>query len=90
MNIHKRARLTFARRLEMVQQMTLQGLSAAQAAAVQGVRPPTASSAAVRRGSRTLKADNRTGWLAYAPTSFVKTAVPLVRRNLTVGVNVAF
>jgi len=42
MNTHKHARLTFARRLEMVQQMTLQGLSAAQAAAVQGVTPPTA------------------------------------------------
>lgn len=35
MNTHKHARLTFARRLQMVQQMTLQGLSAAQAAAVQ-------------------------------------------------------
>lgn len=42
MNTHKHARLTFARRLEMVQQMTLQGLSAAQAAALQGVTPPTA------------------------------------------------
>jgi len=42
MNTHKHARLTFARRLEMVQQMTLQGLSAVQAAAVQGVTPPTA------------------------------------------------
>lgn len=42
MNIHKHARLTFARRLEMVQQMTLQGPSAMQAAAVQGVTPPTA------------------------------------------------
>lgn len=39
MNIHKHARLTFARRQEMVQQMTLQGLSAVQAAAVQGVTP---------------------------------------------------
>lgn len=42
MNTHKHARLTFARRLEMVQQMTLQGLSAVQAAAVQGAIPPTA------------------------------------------------
>lgn len=42
MNTHKHARLTFARRLEMVQQMTLQGLSAVQAAAVQGVTPLTA------------------------------------------------
>jgi transposase InsO family protein len=42
MNTHKHARLTFARRLEMVQQMTVQGLSAVQAAAVQGVTPPTA------------------------------------------------
>ena len=42
MNTHKHARLTFARRPEMVQQMTLQGLSAVQAAAVQGVTLPTA------------------------------------------------
>ena len=28
MNTHKHARLTFARRLEMVKQMTLQGLDA--------------------------------------------------------------
>ncbi len=42
MNIHKHARLTFARRLEMVQQMTVQGFSAVQAAAAQGVTPPTA------------------------------------------------
>lgn len=42
MNSHKHARLTFARRMEMVQQMTMQGLSAVQAAAGQGVTPPTA------------------------------------------------
>ena len=42
MNIHKHARLTFARRLEMVQQMTVQGLSALQAASLQGVTAPTA------------------------------------------------
>lgn len=42
MNIHKNARLTLARRLEMVQAMTLRGLSAPQAAEQQGVSPPTA------------------------------------------------
>jgi transposase InsO family protein len=42
MNTHKHARLTFARRLEMVQQMTLQGLDAVGAAAAQGVTAPTA------------------------------------------------
>ena len=42
MNTHKHARLTFARRLEMVQQMTVDGFSAVQAAAIQGVTPPTA------------------------------------------------
>lgn len=42
MNIHKHARLTFARRLELVKQMTMQGLSAAQAGLVQGVTAQTA------------------------------------------------
>lgn len=42
MNTHKHARLTFARRLEMVKQMTLEGFDAVQAAAVHGVTAPTA------------------------------------------------
>ena len=42
MNTHKHARLTFARRLQMVQEMTEGGLSAGQAAAEHGVTPPTA------------------------------------------------
>lgn len=42
MNIHKHARLTFARRIEMVLQMTELGWSAPEAAAHQGVTPPTA------------------------------------------------
>src|SRR3954465_6083726 len=42
MNTHKHARLTFARRLEMVKQMTLQGLDAVRAAALHGVTAPTA------------------------------------------------
>jgi transposase InsO family protein len=42
MNTHKHARLTFARRLEMVKQMTEQGLSACEAAGAHGVTPPTA------------------------------------------------
>lgn len=42
MNSHKHARLTYARRLEMVKQMTEGGLSAPQAALTQGVTPPTA------------------------------------------------
>ncbi|MGF6213655.1 IS481 family transposase [Comamonas sp. 4034] len=42
MNTHKHARLTFARRLEMVKQMTLQGLDASLAGALQGVTAQTA------------------------------------------------
>ena len=42
MNIHKNARLTLLRRLEMVQDITLRGLSAAQAADQQGVTALTA------------------------------------------------
>jgi transposase InsO family protein len=42
MNTHKHARLTYARRLEMVCQMTYQGRSVAQAAAEHGVTPATA------------------------------------------------
>jgi transposase InsO family protein len=42
MNSHKHARLTYARRLEMVRQMTRDGLSAVQAAQLHGVTPPTA------------------------------------------------
>lgn len=41
MNTHKHARLTFARRLQMVQQITTQGLSVADAAAQHGVTAPT-------------------------------------------------
>jgi len=42
MNTHKHARLTYARRTEMVKEMTEQGLSACEAAAKHGVTPPTA------------------------------------------------
>jgi transposase InsO family protein len=42
MNTHKNARLTFARRIEMVNQMTQGGLSPYAAALAQGVSPPTA------------------------------------------------
>jgi transposase InsO family protein len=42
MNTHKNARLTFARRLEMVRQMTEQRLTPAAAAAAAGVSEPTA------------------------------------------------
>lgn len=42
MNTHKNARLTFARRLEMVQDMTEHGLSVLEAAASHGVTAPTA------------------------------------------------
>jgi transposase InsO family protein len=42
MNTHKNARLTYLRRLEMVQDMTLRGVSAAQAAEVAGVSAVTA------------------------------------------------
>jgi transposase InsO family protein len=42
MNTHKHARLTFARRIEMVKQMTLEGLDAAQAGATHGVTSQTA------------------------------------------------
>jgi transposase InsO family protein len=42
MNSHKNARLTYARRLEMVHDITERGLSVPQAAAAHGVTPPTA------------------------------------------------
>ena len=42
MNTHKHARLTYARRLEMVKEMTELGLRATEAAARQGVTPATA------------------------------------------------
>jgi len=42
MNMHKNARLTFARRLEMVLDMTERGLTACAAAAAQAVSVPTA------------------------------------------------
>uniref|UniRef100_UPI000AF3C932 helix-turn-helix domain-containing protein n=1 Tax=Cupriavidus sp. D384 TaxID=1538095 RepID=UPI000AF3C932 len=42
MNTHKNARLTFARRLEMVQDITEHGLSVPEAAASHGVTAPTA------------------------------------------------
>ena len=42
MNTHKHARLTYARRHEMVRQITEQGLSATAAASLHGVTPPTA------------------------------------------------
>ena len=42
MNTHKNARLTFARRLEMVLDMTERDLNVAQAASRHGVTPPTA------------------------------------------------
>ena len=42
MNSHKHARLTYARRLEMVQQMTEMNWSAGEAASAHGVTPATA------------------------------------------------
>lgn len=42
MNIHKNARLTLARRIEMVQDITVHGLSACAAAQAHGVSAPTA------------------------------------------------
>lgn len=42
MNIHKNARLALARRIEMVQDMTLRGVSACAAAQAHGVTAPTA------------------------------------------------
>jgi transposase InsO family protein len=42
MNTHKNARLTYLRRLEMVQDMTLRGMSPTDAAAAQGVSAVTA------------------------------------------------
>src|ERR1700744_6011996 len=41
MNTHKRARLTFARRLEMVKELTEGGLSTTEAAVKNGVTAPT-------------------------------------------------
>ena len=42
MNTHKNARLTFARRIEMVRDIAERGLTPAEAAAEAGVSPPTA------------------------------------------------
>ena len=42
MNTHKNARLTFARRVEMIQDLTIRGMSVSAAAAAHGVTPPTA------------------------------------------------
>lgn len=42
MNNHKHARLTYARRLQVVRQMVDQGFSAGEAARAHGVAPPTA------------------------------------------------
>ncbi len=42
MNIHKNARLTLARRLEMIQDIAVRGISPCQAARQQGVSTPTA------------------------------------------------
>jgi transposase InsO family protein len=42
MNTHKHARLTYARRLQMVQQLTFEGFNFSQAAAEHGVTPATA------------------------------------------------
>lgn len=41
MNSHKNARLTFARRVEMIQNITQQGLTIGAAALAHGVTPPT-------------------------------------------------
>ena len=42
MNTHKNARLTYLRRLEMIQDITLRGMSAADAVAAAGVSGVTA------------------------------------------------
>jgi transposase-like protein len=42
MNIHKNARLSLARRIELVQDISVRGLSVTEAAAQHGVTPPTA------------------------------------------------
>ena len=42
MNIHKNARLSLARRIELVQDIPVRGLTACQAAQLHGVTPPTA------------------------------------------------
>lgn len=42
MNVHKNARLTFARRMELVQDIVVKGLTPCTAAAVHGVTEPTA------------------------------------------------
>lgn len=42
MNIHKNARLSLARRIELVQDITMHGLTAGQAAELHGVTAPTA------------------------------------------------
>jgi len=49
MNSHKHARLTFVRRIEMIREMTVDGLNASQAASRHGVTPRSRNSSAGAR-----------------------------------------
>ena len=90
MNIHKNARLTFARRIEMVRSIVEQGLTPVQAAAEAGVSAPTArkwlgrflalGEAGLRDGSSRPMHSPR----AIAPARAVA-IVELRRRRLTQG-----
>jgi len=88
MNIHKNARLTFARRIEMVRSIVEQGLTPPQAAVEAGISPPTArkwlgrylalGEAGVRDGSSRPRVSPRSIGAAQALA-----IVELRRRRLT-------
>ena len=88
MNIHKNARLTFARRLEMVRQMSEQGVSPSTAASVHAVSVATARKWLGRylvHGEAGLR--DRSSRPAHSPRSVNPAAalaiVELRRRRLT-------
>jgi transposase InsO family protein len=93
MNTHKNARLTYLRRLEMVQDMTERGLSASQAGALHGV-----SSATARKWLARYLADGAQGLLdkssrpAKSPRAIeprVALAIVELRRKLFLQATIA-
>ncbi|MDH6170028.1 transposase-like protein [Variovorax boronicumulans] len=72
MNTHKHARLTFLRRLEMVKQMTLEGLDVVRAAAAHCVTAPTAGKwlGLYLAGGEAALADASCGRRDLAPQNF--------------------
>lgn len=93
MNTHKNARLTYLRRLEMVQSMAERGVSASEAGAAQGVSAVTA-----RKWFARYLADGASGLLdkssrpAHSPRAIepgAAAAIVELRRKLFVQANIA-